>query len=329
MPEQDPVQFDVLSDLRTPWCLRVVSTLRIADHIAAGVGEIDQLAVAAACDSGYLRRVMEHLVGEGVFDEPEPGRFALNDSARQLLEPMWRLVLDLDGIGGRMTHAWGTLLTATRTGTPAYHEVFGLPFWEDLDAHPDVAAGFDALMGPDGHGTPDPEILVTGDWESARSIVDVGGGTGTMLAEILRARPKMRGTLVDYPRTVARAQEVFRLAGVDQRVTALGQSFFDPLPAGADLYLLNRVLNDWPDPEAIAILRRCAEAVSPTGRVVVIGGVSADDAAAHGLEPELVLVGGQNRSLLRFREIADDAGLKVTMAGALQSGRFAVECRPA
>jgi hypothetical protein len=329
MPEQVPVDLGVLSDLRTPWCLRVVSTLRIADHIASGVAEIDQLAAAAACDSGYLRRVMNHVVGKGVFDEPAPGRFALNDSARQLLQPMSRLMLDLDGIGGRMTHAWGTLLTAVRTGRPAYHEVFGLPFWEDLDAHPDIAAGFDALMGPDGHGTPDPEILITGDWASVRSIVDVGGGTGTVLSEILRARPKMRGTLVDYPRNVARAQEVFRLAGVDQRVTALGQSFFDPLPAGADLYLLNRVLNDWPDPDATAILLRCAEAVSRTGRVVVIGGVSAEGSEAYGLEPELVLVGGQSRSLRRFREIAGGAGLKVKAAGELRSGRFAAECRPA
>ncbi|MEP6528044.1 MAG: hydroxyneurosporene methyltransferase, partial [Nocardioidaceae bacterium] len=92
--------------------------------------------------------MMQHLVGVGVFDEPEPGRSALNGAARQLLEPGSRIVLDLEGIGGRMAHAWSTLLTAVRTGAPTYHELFGLPFWEDLDAHPDVAASFDALMGP-------------------------------------------------------------------------------------------------------------------------------------------------------------------------------------
>src|SRR5207244_8707475 len=119
-----------------------------------------------------------------------------------------------------------------------------------------------------------PEVL-TGDWESVRTVVDVGGGTGSLLAEILRARPKVRGTLVDLPRTVARSAEVFEAAGVADRVTAVGQSFFDPLPAGADLYLLKKVLNDWPDRETTAILSRCAEAARPTGRVVVLGGVSA------------------------------------------------------
>jgi hypothetical protein len=229
IPEK-ALDLDALSDLRTPWCLRVVATLTIADHIAAGVAEIDQLAAFADCDLDYLRLVMQHLAGVGVFDEPEPGRFALNDAARQLLQPGSRIVLDLDGIGGRMAHAWSTVLTAVRTGAPAYHEVFGLPFWEDLDAHPDVAASFDALMGPDGHGTPDPEILVTADWESVRTIVDVGGGTGTLLAEILRSHPEIRGMLVDFPRTVARGQEVFRAAGVGRRVTTVGQSFFDPFP---------------------------------------------------------------------------------------------------
>ena len=154
------------------------------------------------------------------------------------------------GIGGRMAHAWSSLLVAVRTGAPAYHTVFGRPFWEDLEAHPDLAASFDGLMGPAGHGTPDPEVLVSGGWESVHTVVDVGGGTGSLLAEILRARPTIRGTLVDLPGTVARSGEIFQAAGVSDRVTTVGQSFFDPLPSGADLYLLKNLLADWPDGEA-------------------------------------------------------------------------------
>jgi len=174
-----------------------------------------------------------------------------------------------------MALAWGSLLEAVRTGAPAYHTIFGRPFWEDLDAHPDVAASFDALMGPDGHGTPDPEVLPSGDWDSLRTVVDVGGGTGSLLAEILRARPGVRGTLVEMPATVARSAAAFQRAHVADRVQVVGQSFFDPLPAGADLYVLKSVLCDWPDRESLAILRRCAEAARPAGRVVVIGGVLA------------------------------------------------------
>ena len=329
MSRPDQVDIWALTDLCTPWCVHVVATLRIADHIAAGITQIDDLATASGSVADSLQRVLRHLVDKGLFEEPAPGRFSLNEPARGLLDSSARLGFDLNGIGGRMAHAWASLLTAVRTGAPAYHTVFGLPFWEDLQAHPDVAASFDALMGPAGHGTPDPEVLVNGGWESVQTVVDVGGGTGSLLAEILHARPTLRGTLVDLPSTVARSGEIFQAAGLAERVSAVAQSFFDPLPAGADLYLLKNVLADWPDREAIALLRRCSEAARPTGRIVILGGVSPDE--GHSPSPELlmlVLVGGKDRNLAEFRELARVSGLDVMATGRQPSGRFAVECRP-
>ena len=91
MSEQERVNLGALSDLCTPWCIHVVATLRIADQIAAGATEIDDLAAAAGCDSDALHRVLTHLVGKGVFQEPAPGRFALNEAARGLLDPSQRL----------------------------------------------------------------------------------------------------------------------------------------------------------------------------------------------------------------------------------------------
>lgn len=329
MSERDRVDLWALSDLCTPWCVHVVATLRIAHHLAAGIAQIQDLSTAAGADRESLHRVLRHLVGKGVFEEPEPGRFALNEAARQLLNPGVRHGMDLDGFGSRMAYAWGSLLSAVRTGAPAYQEIFGRPFWEDLQAHPELAASFDELMGPAGHGTPDPDIPISRGWDSVRSVVDVGGGTGSLLAEILRFRPSVRGTLVDQPATVARAAALFEAAGVTDRVTAVGQSFFDPLPAGADLYLLKNVLGDWPDREALAILKRCAEAARPAGHVLLLGGVSPD--REFGPAPELlmmVLVGGKDRSLSQFRELARSAGLDVHAVGRQPSGRFVVECRP-
>src|SRR5207302_8231839 len=124
----------------------VVATLGVADHLAAGKTAIRDLAAAAGADADALHRVLRHLVGKGVFEEPLPGRFALNEPARALLDSVARLALDLDGFGGRMAGAWGSLLHAVRTGAPAYHTVFGRPFWEDLQAHADIAASFDARM---------------------------------------------------------------------------------------------------------------------------------------------------------------------------------------
>src|SRR5947208_1233235 len=106
MSDQQGADLGALSDLCTPWCIHVAATLRIAEHIVAGRNQIGDLAAAAGCDPYALQRLLTHLVGKGVFEEPVPGRFTLNQAARGLLDPMLRIGLDLEGIGGRMAHAW-------------------------------------------------------------------------------------------------------------------------------------------------------------------------------------------------------------------------------
>jgi 2,7-dihydroxy-5-methyl-1-naphthoate 7-O-methyltransferase len=330
MADEDGVDLFGLLDLATPWCLHVAATLRIPDRVAAGHGEIGELAAIAGCDRDALHAVLGHLVSRGVFTEESPGRFSCNRAARQLAETAF---LDLGGIGGRMAHTWGTLLDWVRTGRPAYEKVFGLPFWQDLAAHPEIAAEFDELMGPAGHGIPDFDIELTAGWDEIRTVVDVGGGTGSMLACLLRRHPMARGVLVDQPGTVARAAAVLEDSGVADRTTVSGQSFFDPLPAAADLYVLRKVLNDWPDEPTVAILRRCAEAARPdtparpAGTIAVLGGVAPDD-APRSLGIDMLVAGGKTNTLTEFADLARQAGLDIVAATSQPSGHFVVECRP-
>jgi hypothetical protein len=101
MAGRDEINIWALSDLCTPWCVHVVATLGIAEHIAAGITQIDELAAAAGCHSGSLQRVLRHLVGKGLFEEPTAGRFALNEPVRGLLDSSSMVGLDLEGLGGR------------------------------------------------------------------------------------------------------------------------------------------------------------------------------------------------------------------------------------
>ncbi|HEU4947018.1 MAG TPA: methyltransferase [Kribbella sp.] len=307
----DPVDLEGLLDLATPWCLRVVVTLHVAEHLTAEGKSVNQLATAVGCDAAALQDVLSHLASKGVFAEPEPGVFALNDAAERLRDQA--AYLDLEGLGGRLAAAWSTLPVYVRTGRPGYEGLFGRPFWEDLAAHPKLSADFDAMMGPAGHGVPDEIELSTG-WDVVRTVVDVGGGTGAMLARLLELHPHLKATLVDLPATVARAD----LEGAEK----VGQSFFEPLPAGADVYLLRHVLNDWPDAETVAILRRCAEAAGDTGRVVVAGGVVRTSVGRE-LTPEAVLLGGRSNTVAEFRQLARQAGLEVV---AVNADASAVEC---
>jgi len=322
-----------LMDLVTPMALRVAATLRLADFMpddGAGKGAVlGDLAECAGADPDALARMLRHLVQHGVFTEPRPGQFAVNQTAALLRTghpaALW---LDLEGFGGRMDLAFTGLAHTVRTGEPAWEQVFGQPFWAYLDANPAISASFDAIMAVD-----DGNAAVAGgyDWTTVRHVADIGGGTGTLIAEVLWRNPRLRGTLVDLPETAARARQYLAGLGLDDRCEVVGQSFFDPLPAGADAYLLSRVIHDWDDAAASAILRRCAQAAGSTGRVLVIESAAAGGDPAGFAEMNLrmlVLAGGRERTIDDYSALAAGAGMEVTAVHDTTERHVIIECVP-
>jgi 2,7-dihydroxy-5-methyl-1-naphthoate 7-O-methyltransferase len=322
-----------LMDLVTPMALRVAATLRLADFMPDdGTGEgagIGGLAERAGANPEALARMLRHLVQHGVFTEPRPGQFAVNHTAALLRAGQPGAVwLDLDGFGGQMDLAFTSLAHTVRTGEPAWEQVFGQPFWAYLDANPAMSASFDAVMAVDAGNAAVAEGY---DWSAVRHVADIGGGTGTLIAEVLRRNPHLRGTLADLPETAARARQHLAGLGLNGRCEVVGQSFFDPLPAGADAYLLSRVIHDWDDAAASAILRRCAEAAGSVGRVLVIESAAADGDPASFAEMNLrmlVLAGGRERTIDDYAALAASVGLQVAAIHHTAERYIVIECVP-
>ncbi|TXS35674.1 methyltransferase [Streptomyces sp. OR43] len=322
-----------LMDLVTPMALRVAATLRLADLIAEGTTHTAELARRSATDPDALGRMLRHLVCHGVFTEPEPGRFGLNETAELLRSghpAALRPGLDLDGFGGTMDLAFTGLLHTVRTGEPAWETVFGAPFWPHLAAHPERGASFDATMSA---GPALVRDAAEGyDWSEARHVTDVGGGRGALLAEVLRNHPGLRATLVDLPETVERGREFLAARGLGDRCEAVGQSFFAPLPTGSDVYVLHKVVHDWDDERARALLRGCAAAAGDRGRVVVTeaDGTSGEDSAEFA-EMDLrmlVLAGGRERSPGGYAALVSAAGLRVAGEHTRPLGHVVLDCVP-
>ncbi|WP_433873166.1 methyltransferase [Saccharopolyspora sp. CA-218241] len=303
-----------LVDLATPFAVRTAVALHLPELVRDGHTTTAGLARASGADPDALARLLRHLVAVGLFAEPAPGEHALTAVSRALLDDrnaLLRAWLDADGPGLKMDLAYGGMLHAVRTGRSAYGAVHGTDFWSDYRADERLRLFFGATMAGFSWQT-GPEVAAGYDWGPVSSVLDVGGGTGALLGAVLTAHPHLTGAVLDLPEVRPEAEQYLAGAGLADRAAFVGGSFLEPLPPGYDVLLVSRVLTDWPDDDATRILRRCADAVSGDGRVVVVevlaGAEHAKNNASFDLQ-SLTLLGGRERRPEDFDALAADAGL--------------------
>ncbi|WP_216204728.1 methyltransferase [Amycolatopsis aidingensis] len=323
-----------MADLVTPMAVRVAATLRIGDHLAQGPRTAAELAPRVGAHHDALERVLRHLVTAGVLNRDGDGGYTLTGFGEQLRSDHpsgTRAWIDLDGAIGRGDLCFGSLLHTVRTGEAAYPEHFGTPFWDDLSARPALGASFDTLMSAQSADT--ASLLAAAyDWAALGEVVDVGGGAGTLLIELLRTHPNLRGTVLDLPGPAAAAERALHEAGLAERGRTVSGSFFDPLPEGAGGYLLALVIHDWSDEEASTILGNCAAAAGPAGRVLLVEAIGTAAGQPGNTEMDLRMLAycnGRERSLDQLTELADAAGLRIGSVTPVTGRRSLVELLPA
>jgi predicted O-methyltransferase YrrM len=302
-----------MGDLITPMAIRVAATLHVADHIDAGRATSHQIAGAEGVDPAVLDRVLRHLVAAGVFTRSEGGAFGLTAAGEELRDDHpdgERRRLDVSEAVGRADLSIIHLLHCVRTAEPAHPLLFGREFWDDLAAHDGLADSFARQMTVDVSADA-LQIVPAYDWSGLGHVVDVGGGNGALMVAMLSAFPALRGTVLDLPEAAAGARTALAAAGLDDRCDVVDGSFFDALPAGAGGYVLSAIIHDWGDEPATAILRRCAEAARPDGRVFVVEKIGADgETIRTGMDLRvLAYMGGKERGVAELTRLAADAGL--------------------
>lgn len=290
--------------------LYVAARLGIPDLIAEGPRTAEELAEAVSADADSLRRILRLLVRDGIFDIGGPDRFQANAASDELCTRPEGSMRDLVLVfGEEFYQSFGGLLPAVRSGRDAFRITFGSGLFEYLERYPDRGRAFDRAMAAGAVFF--RAIPAVYDFGAMKTVVDVGGGNGTLLGWILEANPNLQGVLYDAPAVVAAAAEGLRARGLGERVRCVPGDFFEEIVPGGDAYLFSRILHDWNDEQCLAILANCRRAIRPGGRVLVVERLLPGDYATATDVNMLAVTGGRERSEAEFAALMERTGFRL------------------
>jgi SAM-dependent methyltransferase len=298
----------MLSAYRVAQSIFVVTTLGIPDLLRGGPKSCDELARSTGADPRALSRVLRFLTRERIFTEDDQGRFAstpLADLLRTDVPGSARAQAII--VGELWWRAWGELLYSVRTGKTAFEHAYGMKFYDYLAQHAHAAHLFSAVMVAT--TKLDAEAIIAAyDFSGMKTIVDVGGAHGALVAAILKAYPQARGILFDLPNALHGARALLNGEGVGERCDVVPGNFLELIPRGGDAYIFKSVFTDWDDTCSLAILKNCHRVLRPQARLLIV-----DPLSSPGLDlSALILTAGHVRAEAEYRGLLASAGFKVT-----------------
>ena len=312
MPDRQDLR-EMVTGYRLSAALNVAADLGISDELVGGPRAARDLATAVGADPDTLQRLLHALATVGVYAEDPDGTFAntelgegLRSDVPDSLRPLARTLNS-----PALWAAWGHLRHSVRTGENAFVAKHGVDAWTRRRGHPEENAIFNETMTVQTTVIADA-VAEAYDFEGLATVVDVGGGQGSLLEAVLTRHPQLTGTVFDQEHVVATEPSTETLA---PRWSAASGSFFFSVPE-ADAYLLKSILHDWPDDRCVEILDTCRRSLRPGGVVLVVetilGRSGFEVQAAFSDLNMLVMPGGRERTEQEYAALFAAAGLRLT-----------------
>ncbi|EOY45605.1 methyltransferase [Streptomyces anthocyanicus] len=309
----------------------VAAELGLADLIGSGSRTSEELADDTQAHEPSLRRLLRLLVSDGIMTEPRPGQFMLTEIGSQLradspgsLKNFARMFTD-----PLFLTSWQGLRHTVSSGERAFDHAYGSGVYAYLAGHPETSALFNEAMSEESRHSA-AQLAAEFDFPDSGTLVDLGGGDGTLLTAILRSRPGLRGVVFDSASGVAEAPATLSKAGLADRCVVQAGDFFDSVPGGGDLYLIKSVFQDWGDDESRAILRTCRAHMPESATLLIVGTVlpeTADTSTPVMFLTDanmMVTTGGRERTESEFRAMLEETGFTVRSVGDRDAGPLSV-----
>jgi ubiquinone/menaquinone biosynthesis C-methylase UbiE len=292
----------------------VAAKLGIADLVKDEPKTADELAKATGTHAPSLYRLLRGLASVEIFAIDDVDRFGLTDMARCLVDgPMSQRSVALM-LGDEHYGAWSELLYSVQTGKPGFDKLYGKPVFDWYGEHPEQAKIFDAAM-TGFHGEETQKTIDAYDFSQFKTVVDIGGGNGSVMIPVLQRNPNVRGILFDLASVIERSKPALERAGVADRCQAVAGDFFKSVVAGGDAYMMRHIIHDWTDEQCTTILKNIRQVIPPSGQLLVV-----EIVIPPGNEPNfgkfldlnmLVIPGGRERTEEEYATLFAGAGFKL------------------
>lgn len=332
MAEKDVYAWEKLCELI--WGCAVSEALHVAvqfgipEILEAGPKPLDELAANTGLDPWSLESILRTLAAFEVLTNDGEERYGLTGMGRLLLKSAAHsIATDAGEFFPTIYNSLGALATAVRTGDVAFNRVYGKSFYEYLATNENLAATFYSMMEANASQRYNG-ISTIYDFSGASHVIDIGGGEGSLLAQLLSEHPEITGTVFDLPHVAARASSRIETAGLSPRCQVVSGDFRMSVPEGGDLYILAQILNNWRDEEALTILANCRAAMNGAGCLLILEPIYMHGTCSRwqALVSLGVMAqrGGRSRTETQLRSLMTTAGFQVESIQQLPSSTTSV-----
>jgi 2-polyprenyl-3-methyl-5-hydroxy-6-metoxy-1,4-benzoquinol methylase len=317
-PLQDPAIASTLRErimgFRNTQLIAVVAKLNVAEYLISGPKSAQQLSKLLTVNERSLYRLLRALSSLGIFEEKEKETFVNTTASELLLESTPGSLRSVAILYGEewIWHAYGELLYSIENGAPAFERVHGIPLYKYLQHTRDAATVFNKAMTA--YSGIEADAIVKGyDFSQAKTVVDVGGGEGSLLSALVNANPDLSGVVFDLP---AVKKGELDPSDDDLRIKYVYGDFFEGVPKDGDVYILKSVLHNWDDASCITILRNCRAVMKGNSRLLIIerivsSGNEKSEAKLFDINM-MVVTGGQERTVEEYRRLFNESGFTLT-----------------
>jgi O-methyltransferase domain/Dimerisation domain len=335
-PQPPPAHVGILQLMNGVLVAGAVSCLArlgIPDLVEGAPQSAEELAGQIGANPHALYRLMRATASVGVLSEGPDGKFSQTPMSAVLRRNATPSLRAFAIMTGRVWHGrgWAHLEHCVRTGEPAMQQIYGAPMFEYLKQHPEEAQIFNDAMS-DISTIDSPAVAEAYNFDGIRTIVDIAGGHGLLLATILARNPQLQGTLYEVPHVLEGARSG-PLKPVMDRCTLASGDMFCSIPAGADVYIMKHIIHDWPDDRCVQLLKACREGVRPGGKLLVVDCViqpGNDFSPGKFLDLQmLIFPSGCERTEKQFRELFAAAGWRLNRIIPTAASDSVVEGVPA